>query len=138
MIENAIEVLESVLAAAERDMIDYDRFREYLEKHGAVELTVQAPSEYKSVGPVRVQFFRRPDHRVVVRVQCTERGNGSDYLVTAPESDAAVVYLYLGSGESRVVAARDGREMVVRLTKYAVADFHKRTEHFIRTGKRLI
>ncbi len=138
MIENAIGVLESALAAAERDMIDYDRFREYLEKHGAVELTVQAPSEYKSVGPVRVQFFRRPDHRVVVRVQCTERVNGSDYLVTAPESDAAVVYLYLGSGESRVVAARDGREMVVRLTKYAVADFYKRTEHFVRTGKRLI
>lgn len=138
MIENAIGVLESALAAAERDMFDYNRFREYLEKRGTIELTVQAPSEYKSVGPVLVQFFRRPDHRIVVRVQCTERVNGSDYLVTAPESDAAVVYLYLGSGESRVVAARDGREMVVRLMRYAVADFYKRTEHFVRTGKRLI
>ena len=138
MVENAIEILEFALAASERDVVDFDRFRDYLSKRKVVELTVQAPSEYKSVGPVRVQFFLRPDRRIVLRVQCLERTNGIDYLVTAPGSAAPVVNLHLRAGDDRSVAARDGREMVVRLTKYVVADFYKHTEHLIRTGKRLI
>lgn len=138
MVENAIDVLKSALAAAEHDMFNFDRFRDYLSKRKVVEVTVQAPQEYKHIGPVLVQIFNRQDQRTVLRVQCLERGNGSEYTIKASESGQAVTYLQISSGNKLPVAARDGRELVVRLVKLAVAHFYRDTDNLIRTGKHLI
>jgi hypothetical protein len=138
MVENAIEILEFALAASERDVFDFDRFREYLDKRKVVEVTVQAPQEYKHIGPVRVQIFNRQDRRVMLRIQCLERGYGSEYTITASESGVAVICLRLSGGNKLAVAARDGRELVVKLVRLAIAHFYRNTDNLIRTGKHLI
>jgi len=138
MVENAIEILEFALAAAERDVFDFDRFRDYLSKRKVVEVTVQAPQGYQHIGPVRVQIFNHQDRRAMLRIQCLERGNGSEYTITASESGVAVICLRLSGGNKLAVAARDGRELVVKLVRLALAHFYRNTDNLIRTGKHLI